>query len=133
MSIDISDNIPYTSDTEDYADYPHRRTNPGFFPPRQHADFVIHYDDKAFHVHKFVLHHHSAYFRAYFKTLTQSLDSSIPPPTKKRRSCHHPSIAHCIHLPQQMYLVEEEGIVDAADFDLFLCHLYFSDRYCYPP
>ena len=36
------------------------------FPPSELADFVLHYDNTAFHVHNFLLHHHSAYFRTYF-------------------------------------------------------------------
>ena len=39
------------------------------FPPSKHVDFVLHYGNTAFHVHKLVLHHHSAYFRTYLDTL----------------------------------------------------------------
>ena len=112
-----------------------------FFPPREVADFVIHYD-KHFHVHKFVLHHHSAYFRAYFLTLSPQSDvyidvdirpaSDSSPAIKRPKRCNHPTIAHCIHLPQQITLVDKDD-VDADDFELFLCHLYFSAHYCYPP
>ena len=105
------------------------------FPPRQLADFVIHYDDTAFYVNKFVLHYHSAYFRTYFDTLSSPTNSSSPtePPTsKKSKHCNHPSIAHCIHLPQQTDLVEKKPAT-AKDFRLFPCHLYFASHYCYPP
>ena len=36
------------------------------FPPRQYADFLIHYDSTAFFVHKLVLHTHSNYFCTFF-------------------------------------------------------------------
>ena len=36
-----------------------------FFPPRQHADFVIQYVDTDFYVHRFVLYYHSAFFRTH--------------------------------------------------------------------
>ena len=70
------------------------------FPPCQLTDFVLHYDNTALHVHKLVLHHHSAYFRTYFETLSA--------PSCSSDSCHHAHIAHCIHLPSQTTLVEEQ-------------------------
>lgn len=126
------------------------------FPPREVADFVIHYANTHFHVHKFILFFRSSYFRTYFQTLsppslgscsTSSASQSIlpsnaicPAPSAtnntssyaKQQPCNHPSIAHCIHLPRQTTLVSKEA-VDAEDFRLFLCHLYFSSHYCYPP
>ena len=83
-----------------------------------------------FHVHKFVLHYHSAYFRAYFETLSNSSSSSSS--DNSQPPCSHPHIAHCIHLPQQTEVVENEPVT-AADFRLFLCHLYFASHYRYPP
>ena len=116
-----------------------------FFPPRQYADFIIHYDTKDFYVHKFVLHHHSAYFRAYFQTLPppapprgrqvkrrKAKRSNSPAADEGKEDCDHPSIAHCIHLPQQSMLVQKKPVT-AAHFRLFLCHLYFSSHYSYPP
>ena len=103
------------------------------FPPSQHADFVLHYDNTAFHVHEFVLHQHSAYFRTYFDTL--SLPSRSKAKKRKKsgpNSCQHAHIAHCIRLPSQTTLVRE-GSMTAADMDLFLHHLYFAAHYCYPP
>ena len=103
------------------------------FPPRKLIDYVIHFDSSDFHVHKFVLHHHSTYFRTHFETLLQaSQDSSSSSSNAPQQPCSHPSIAHCIHLPLQTRLVEG-GLVTAADLRLFLCHLYFSAHYCYPP
>ena len=108
-----------------------------FFSPRKHADFVIHYDVTAFHVHKLVLDHHSAYFRAYFDTLepAESL-CACTRPCKKAKLCNHPSIAHCIHLPPQSRLVDnhlDEGSVTADDFDDFLLYLYYGAHQSYPP
>ena len=102
-----------------------------FFPPRQHADFLIHYDDTAFHVHNFILHCYSAYFRTYFDTLSESPDSNEPS-AKKSKRCIHPFIACCIQLPQQTTLGEKTPVT-ASDFRHFLCHLYFASHYCYPP
>ena len=107
--------------------------------PRERADFIIHYADMHFHAHKFVLHHHSAYFRTYFQMLsTPSASSSTlspsdsSPSSNSSQPCNHPTIAHCIHLPQQTTLVEQTPVM-AGDFELFLDHLYFSSHYCYPP
>ena len=113
-----------------------------FFPPLELVDFVIHYDSTAFYVHKLLLHHHSAYFRAYL-LLLNSQGSPASPTRRRARSstsfsvneeqhCDHPTIAHCIHLPQQTRLVEQTPVT-AADLHLFLCHLYFRQHYCYPP
>ena len=115
-----------------------------FFPPRQHADFVIHYEQKALHVHKLILHQHSAYFRTYFETLPpaalptgrpakrrKAKRSASPVAAEGKEKCDHPSIAHCIHLPRQTKLVEQKAVT-AAEFELFLRHLYFSAHYCYP-
>ena len=49
-----------------------------------------------------------------------------------RHHCNHPSIPHYIHLPQQITLVDNV-MVDANNLCRFLCHLYFSSHYCYPP
>ena len=94
------------------------------FPPACLSDFVIHYRGTAYHVHKFVLHYHSSYFRAY-----------IDPLVAGQRACaadecdDHPSIAHCIRLPDSCGKVE--AVCD--DFRLFLCHLYFAQHYsCFP-
>ena len=118
-----------------------------FFPPPDHADFVLHYANTSFHVNKLVLYHHSAYFRTYFQTLpTAPSPSTSSKSTKKRKraqrrssssaeeshQCDHPAIAHCIHLPQLTMLVGKDE-VHANDFRVFLCHLYFSHHYCYPP
>ena len=109
------------------------------FPPRQYADFVIDYADTAFYVHKFMLHHHSAYFRTYLETLSPPATSqhTTTASTKERkrkssRSCNHSSIEHCVHLPQQTTLVDKKAVT-AAHFRFFLCHLYFGTHYCYPP
>ena len=91
-------------------------------------------------MHKFVLHQHSAYFRAYFQSLPVSSPRRRPAKRAKRsrsaavdeaKPCDHVT-AHCIHLPQQSRLVEKTAVT-AADFRLFLCYLYFSAHYCYPP
>ena len=79
-------------------------------------------------MHKYVLYIHSAYFRAYFETLSPNSSSA----SDDSHDCHHPTIAHCIHLPQQSMLVTDE-VVNVDTFDCFLRHLYFSSLYCYPP
>ena len=106
-------------------------SNVVFFPHRRFIDFIIHYADTDFHVHQPVLYQHSAYFRAYFDTFASAADSDSPT-AKKSKGCHHPTIAHCIHLPLQTRLVGQTAVT-AVDFDYFLRHLYFSSHYCYPP
>ena len=68
------------------------------FPHAQYADFVLHYDHTASHVHKFVLHHHSAYFRAYFDTLPAPSGSNA---TKRRGATAHlrTYAHHSLHSP----------------------------------
>ena len=78
------------------------------------------------------LHHHSTYFRAYFDTLASSHSGPSSASSGSAEFCNHQSITHCIHLPHQTKLVEA-GAVTAADFRLFLSHLYFGVQYCYPP
>ena len=64
------------------------------FPPVFLADFVIHYQAQAFHVHKFVMCHHSSYFRTYIEPL---IDGQRAYPAGE---CdEHADIAHCIRLP----------------------------------
>ena len=98
------------------------------FPPRQRCDFVLHYMGQSFHVHQLVLHVHSGYFKALFDTLP-------PPhtaPCDHSPDCHHPTIAHCVHIPTQWQPIT--GTVLQADtLRLFLCHLYFPSHYRCPP
>ena len=102
-----------------------------FFHPRELADFVIHYNNTAPYVHRLVLHSHSAYFKQYFQALGGfRLTSSTP--ADAAYECDHPHIAHCINLPKQTRSVWKTAVT-AADFRLFLCHLYFSQHYRYPP
>jgi len=88
------------------------------------SDFILHYRSTSFHVHKFVLSYHSIYFRTYIEPL---IDGQ---PTYPPDECDdHPSIAHCIHLPDKCGKIE----ADLSDFRLFLCHLYFARHYsCIP-
>ena len=102
-----------------------------FFPPRQLADFVLHYDDISFHIHRFVLHFHSTFFRTYFETLSRATHDSSPS-SKRARRCNHPHIDDCYQMLRQIQLVTKEAVT-ADDFRLFLCHLYFGAHYCYPP
>ena len=95
------------------------------FLPEWLADFVVHYNSAAFYVHTFVLHRHSAHFRAYFDTL----DAAQP---LTGCSSDHPAVAYCVQLPLQMTLVGNKA-VRAKDFELFLRHFYFGAHYCYPP
>ena len=94
------------------------------FPFKVFSDFVIHYRGTAFHVHKFVLCYHSAYFRAYIEQLTNG-QRAYP----LDECSDHPNTAHCIRLPDDCG--KEEA--SAADFQRFLCHLYFMQHYsCIP-
>jgi len=94
------------------------------FPPALLSDFVIHHRSIAYHVHKFVLFHHSSYFRSYIEQLT---DGQRAYPTEE---CdEHPSVTHCSRLPDSCGKLE----ATADDFRLFLCHLYFAQHYCCIP
>ena len=97
------------------------------FPPRRYCDFVIHYDDTAFLVHKLTLHTHSAYFRALFLMLPPTTT-----PSDRSPDCSHPHTVHCVHIPTQKQSVRNLPVT-ASSFRLFLCHLYFPAHYRYPP
>ena len=97
---------------------------PCHFPPAKVSDFVVHYRSTAYQFHKFVLCHHSSYFRTYIEQLT---DGQRAYPTDE--CSEHPDIAHCIRLPDSCGKVE----ADTNDFRLFLCQLYFAQHYsCIP-
>ena len=97
---------------------------PCHFPPVYLCDFVIHYRNTAYHVHKFVLCYHSSYFRTYIEALHKRERSY------QTDACSdHPDIPHCIRLPDSCGKVEATN----DDFRLFLCHLYFAEEYsCIP-
>lgn len=127
-----------------------------FFPPREVADLVLHYDSSHFHVHKFVMLHHSTVLQPIIQALSSPSKSGSPVAKKAKiahsdatqpgdrpadtsssssdnaEPCNHPHIAHCTHLVLQTTMMSGD-IVTAADFRLFLCHLYFSNHYRYPP
>ena len=94
------------------------------FPAAHSPDFVIHYRGTAYHVHKFVLDHHSSHFRTYIETLTDRQRAY-----STDECSGHPSIEHCIRLPDSCGKVE----ASSDDFRLFLCHLYFAQHYCCIP
>ena len=117
-------------------------------PPTFNSDFVVHYRNTDYHVHTFVLHHHSQYFRHYFDSLqplakvemgeslvegqttcrVTAFPSSL---TSGERSsvCHHSPLIHCIDLPDSF------GIHPACEelLDSFLYHLYFASTLHCPP
>ena len=94
------------------------------FPPAVLSDFVIHYRNADFRVHKFVLCYHSAYFRTFIEPLASGQRAY-----SADECSDHPDIAHCIRLPDTC------GKLAASvdDFRVFLAHLYFARRYsCFP-
>ena len=96
------------------------------FPPFDVADFVIHYRNTDFYVHKFVLFHHSAYFRTFIREL---IHGERVYESDDCADDEHPYVTHCIRLPNRCG--KRKTSVD--DFRLFLCHLYFIPHYsCFP-
>jgi len=94
------------------------------FPPACASDFVVHHCGVSYHVHKFVLIYLSAYFRTYIEQLIDGQRAYWADECDE-----HPSIAHCIRLPDDCGKVE----ASADDLKLFLCHLYFQEHYsCIP-
>ena len=114
-------------------------------PPLRLSDFVIHYRSADFHVHTFVLYHHSAYFRTYL----DAMQPLIPMVTgKKRKSCtvdlssleerddkcSHSPLVRCIDLPDEFGIKSPvQGYASEDSFLLFLQHLYFSFTLHSPP
>ena len=103
-------------------------------------------------MHRWVLHHRSEYFRAYFATLQPLVEAKVEEKgagmAKRRRvtavissdcesavegggdRCNgHSPLTHCIDLPDQCGIAES----NECDVLLFLQHLYFSSTLCLPP
>ena len=94
------------------------------FPPAALSDFVVHYQRTDYHVSKFVLFHHSAYFRTYIEQLTAG-QRAYPTDECNR----HPRIPHCIRLPDRCGKLA----ANTSLFGLFLNHLHFAQHYqCFP-
>ena len=90
------------------------------FPPVNLSDFVIHYRNTSYHVHKFVLQYHSAYFRTYIEQLTPgqraySLDECD----------QHGATPYCIRIPSTVV----QDSASEEHFRVFLCQLYFARHY----
>ena len=103
-------------------------------PPLLASDFVVHYRDTDFHVHKFVLHHHSGYFRNHLSVTAPvgkvEKDDVVREGGKRRRvttsiidevswECRYLAYVLCIHLPHDFGDGRPVGV---ADFLLFLRH-----------
>ena len=122
------------------------------FPPDSLSVFVIHHRSTDYHVHRWVLHHHSEYFRTYLATLQPLVEAKVEEKgagkVKRRRvtavvssdceaaqeSCGdrcsgHSPLQHCIELPDQCGVAESSEV----DMELFLQHLYFSSALHMPP
>ena len=79
---------------------------------------------RSFAFTRFVLCHHSAYFRTYIQSLK---DGQRAYPAEECSG--HTDITHCIRLPKKCGREEADG----AAFRLFLCHLYFTQCYSLLP
>ena len=132
-----------------------------YLPPARLSDFVIHFRDTDFHVHKLVLQHHSAYFRAIFDTFPPLSDVVIEDVSGRERKRQRnnentvvevgdpspiaasstvsptSSSAACDHseLIHCVHLPDRVGRESCSEeeFLLFLPHLYFCDVLCCPP
>ena len=94
------------------------------FPPAPLTDFVVHFRSTSFYVHKLVLSHHSAYFRAYIEQLVPGQHAYA-----KEKCDEHAEISHCFRLPDRCGRERE----NVKHIRLFLCHLYFARHYsCVP-
>ena len=114
-------------------------------PPLLASDFVIHYRDTDFHVHKFVLLHHAGYFRNHLSATAPAgkveKDEVVGEGGKRRRvttfsseevssECQHPAYVLCLHLPHDF---GDGRLVTEDEFLLFLRHLYFASILRLPP
>ena len=113
--------------------------------PALASDFVIHYRDTDFHVHTFVLHHHSGYFRNHLSATAPAgkveKEKVVGKGNKRRKVVtfsttetsevcqHHMAYIRCLHLPTKF------GDTPASneDFHFFLRHLYFASTLHLPP
>lgn len=89
--------------------------------PQFPSNLILHYRNTQFHVHTFVLHHHSTYFRALFDGLephtgaVQEMEvvddegerrkviacEVSPGSSYDASKCHHSPLVDCVHLPDK--------------------------------
>lgn len=98
------------------------------------SDLILHHRNTHFHVHKFVVHHHSSYFRALLDGMKRqvqktdedkiivSLDISDP-------RCNHCPLIDCVYLPDKFGIDH----VDDDELHMALRHLYFASTLAFPP
>ena len=136
--------MPTSAHTHHSASTPFPPRAQVHLPPRIASDFVIHYRDTDFHVHKWVLLHQSTYFHNYIHITTPAgkivKDVVVVEGGKQRRvttvsseevssKCQHPAYVHCIHLTREFGGIS----VNEITFLLFLRHLYFATTFHLPP
>ena len=56
-------------------------------PPQKLSDLIVHYDEVSFHVHRFVLLHHSKQFESMIDALSHDSDKQSEQPHKRQRTC----------------------------------------------
>lgn len=98
-----------------------------YFPPRAQCNFVIHYEQMSFHVHDFVLAHHSVWFREYLalrQTDTKAESDDI---------CKH-GCDRCVHLPL-IPRTESKDMTPCTGFQIraVLSYMYFRRSWFAPP
>jgi len=110
------------------------------FPPQKLSDLVLHYLDVDFHVHKFVLHHHSTVLDSIIDAVMHDSEADSKQPTKRQRTCgcnkpcyrFEPMTAK-LYWSKLISAPQDSHTVSAEAMELFFRHLYFPDHYCYPP
>jgi len=108
-----------------------------YFPPRNQCDFIIHYGGTNFHVHKYLMTHHSVVLQNY-------LDVTSCAPSESE--CEHDRSIRCIHIsPIALRELQEtnpsplnaeaEAVTHCSILVMqhFLSYLYFRNELPLPP
>ena len=102
--------------------------SPVVFHPQRLIDFVIHVGPVSYHVHKYVLAAHSAYFRQYFDCEDNNESDAKRLASIPCEQTHRPGLS-CMVMPPDSPVC----VAGPKTFQLFLWSLYYPQKLKFPP
>ena len=100
------------------------------FQPASLIDFVIHFKAPTYHVHSFVLHQESTYFRVHLDDAAHARSSEVKrAAVVAADTCRHPPSTPCLTFSSTAALQD----ITEDDFTLFLRHVSRKIELQYPP